>query len=53
MIEPELFNFKPPLSKHIYVQKRWDKLLENIDECGLTHSVSILMIHLLVFLISN
>jgi len=45
MIEPELFNFKPPLNKHVYVQKRWDKLLENIDECGLTHSVSILMIH--------
>jgi len=44
MIEPELFNFKPPSNKHEYVQKHWDKLLANIDECGLTHSVSILMI---------
>ncbi|CAH1716559.1 unnamed protein product [Aphis gossypii] len=43
MIEPELFNFKPPLKKHVYVQKRWDKLLENIDECGLTHSISVVL----------
>lgn len=41
MIEPELFNFKPPVNKHTYVKKRWDKLLENIDEYGLTHSVSV------------
>lgn len=49
MIEPELFNFKPPLNKHGYVQKHWDKLLANVDECGLTHSVSILMNALLLY----
>lgn len=43
MIEPELFNFKPPLNKHEYVQKHWDKLLANIDECGLTHSISVVL----------
>jgi len=41
MIEPELFNFKPPLNKHRYVKKCWDKLLTDVTNYGLTHSVSI------------
>lgn len=40
MISPELFNFKPTIKKHTYVKTRWDKIIENIDEYGLTHSVS-------------
>ncbi|VVC28368.1 Ribonuclease P, Rpp40 [Cinara cedri] len=43
MIEPELFNFKPSLKKHIYVKKRWDKILSDIDGYGLTHSISIVL----------
>lgn len=39
MIEPELFNFKPPLKKHSYIKKHWDKILSDVDEYGLTHSV--------------
>lgn len=40
MIEPELFNFKPYINKHRYIKKNWDKLLMDVDEYGLTNSVS-------------
>lgn len=42
MIEPELFSFKPPLKKHSYTKKHWDKILSDVDNYGLTHSVSFL-----------
>lgn len=41
MIEPELFNFKPPSSnRHTYVKKRWEKILADTDGHGIVHSVS-------------
>lgn len=41
MLEPELFSFKPPLNKHTYTKKSWDKILVDAGKYGLTHSVSI------------
>jgi len=43
MIEPELFSFHPPLNKHTYVKKCWDKLLVDVGEYGLTHSITVVL----------
>ncbi|XP_050429587.1 ribonuclease P protein subunit p40-like [Adelges cooleyi] len=43
MIEPELFKFNPPLNRHSYLKKQWDKQFADIEKYELTHSISVLL----------